>query len=73
MLTATPVDDFDQIQAEFGEWRLKQFPEFSTRKGFYKYNDRLDSYSEDMFDILKVYTLYLSQIFVNLLELMILF
>ncbi|KAJ8310413.1 hypothetical protein KUTeg_012278 [Tegillarca granosa] len=38
-------DELDDIQKDFGDWKLMFYPEFATIVNIYKYNDRLESYN----------------------------
>jgi hypothetical protein len=37
--------DLDELQKEYGEWRLQRLPEHSTTLGIYKYNDQVENYA----------------------------
>jgi len=54
-LAGTPESDYVTLREEYGLWRLEILPEYSTGKGFYQWNDQLENFSPDFFDIIKVY------------------
>nr|XP_022343173.1 uncharacterized protein LOC111136546 isoform X1 [Crassostrea virginica] len=35
----------NDLQQQYGEWRLKRSPEYSTSIGFYKYNDKVETFA----------------------------
>ncbi|XP_056004539.1 uncharacterized protein LOC125659545 isoform X2 [Ostrea edulis] len=35
----------DDLQKEYGEWRLQRSPEYSTTFGFYRYNDQVEKFA----------------------------
>ncbi|XP_062620406.1 uncharacterized protein LOC134281980 [Saccostrea cucullata] len=47
---AYSTSDLDSLQEEYAEWRLQSSPEYSTRLGRYKYNDRLDTFAYSGFE-----------------------
>lgn len=42
--------DLDNLQKEYGEWRLLRSPVYSTSIGVYKYNDRVEQFAYAGFD-----------------------
>ncbi|XP_061194163.1 uncharacterized protein LOC133202364 [Saccostrea echinata] len=42
--------NLDDLQKEYGEWRLQKSPDYPTSIGIYKYNDQVEKYSYSGFD-----------------------
>lgn len=42
--------DLDNLQKEYGEWRLLRSPVYSTSIGVYKYNDQIEQFAYAGFD-----------------------
>lgn len=40
----------DDLQKEYGEWRLQRSPEYSTAMKFHKYNDKTETFAYNGFD-----------------------
>lgn len=40
----------DDLQKDYGEWRLQRSPEYSTAMKFHKYNDKTETFAYKGFD-----------------------
>lgn len=49
----------DDLQKDYGEWRLQRSPEYSTAMKFHKYNDKTETFAYKGFDEEFVYILSL--------------
>lgn len=49
----------DDLQKDYGEWRLQRSPEYSTAMKFHKYNDKTETFAYNGFDEEFVYILSL--------------